>query len=255
MPKLHIRCIKFFADGALGSRGAWMLEPYSDDAGNCGIAFLEKETWREQLHLCKQYGFQVATHAIGDAANRFVLDSYAEVLQGKNDLRWRIEHAQIVQDSDIDKFGQYNILPSVQPTHCTSDMNWLGERIGENRTPKAYRNKELLLQNGLIASGTDFPIEHPNPLYSFYAAITRKNKEQANGNKFCIENALSRKETLQSMTIWAAYFCLEEKEKGSLEKGKWADFIILDLDLMTCDMEEVLKAKVKETWLGGERVY
>jgi len=200
-------------------------------------------------------GFQMATHAIGDSANRVMLKIYASVLKGKNDKRWRIEHAQVLSPDDIKMFGDYNIIPSVQPTHATSDMYWAGKRLGAARLRSAYVYKQLLKQNGWIPLGTDFPVENINPMYTFYAAVERKDLKGFPAGGFQPENALSRAEALRGITIWAAKANFEEKEKGSLEPGKYADFVILDQDIMKVKGAQLPKVKVIKTYINGVKVY
>lgn len=252
---LTVRTFKYFADGALGSKGAWLLQPYEKEKKNKGLALLEEKKFIDELQWYKQHGFQVATHAIGDAANRFVLDCYSFVLQTSNNLRWRLEHAQIVHPDDIYKFKEYSIFPSIQATHATSDMLWIQDRIGKERTKTAYAFQELLQQYGMIAAGSDFPVEPINPLLGFYAAVARKNKAGFPPTGFQMKNALTREQALKAMTIWAAYSNFEEKEKGSLEVGKLADFVVLDKDIMSIPIDEVLTTKVVQTFIGGELVY
>jgi hypothetical protein len=205
--------------------------------------------------LASENGYQVNTHAIGDAANEMMLKIYGEYLKGKNDQRWRIEHAQVVDPADLKYFSQYSIIPSVQATHATSDMYWAGERLGSDRIKWAYAYHDLMIQNGWIANGTDFPIEDISPLMTFYAATARKDASGFPQGGFQSENALSREDALRSMTIWAAKACFEEKEKGSIEAGKYADFVILDKDIMNIPLTEIPTVKVIETYLGGEPVY
>ncbi len=252
---LNIRSFKYFADGALGSRGAKLIEPYHDDPHNDGLFLNDSSYFAKEAKELYENGFQMNTHCIGDAANRMILNVYANTLKETNDKRWRIEHAQIVNPADLEKFGQYNIIPSVQPTHATSDMYWLEERLGKERMKTAYSWKDLLNQNGLIALGTDFPIEDNDPLKTFYAAVIRKDEKNYPEGGFQMENSLSRQEALRGMTIWAAMSNFEEDKKGSLEIGKDADFIILDQDLMKATAEEILKAKVQATYVNGEKVY
>jgi len=202
-----------------------------------------------------QKGWQMCTHAIGDSGNRTMLHIYAKYLKGKNDLRWRIEHAQVVNENDFSLFEEYNIIPSVQPTHATSDMYWAAERLGNERVKRAYAYKQLLDQNRWIPLGTDFPVEDISPIKTFYAAVVRKDAKGWPPNGYQMENALSREETLKGMTIWAAKANFEEKEKGSLEKGKFADFVILDADLMKEAPGKLLSIKVLKTYLNGEKVY
>jgi predicted amidohydrolase YtcJ len=209
------------------------------------------------MEMCKwayDHKFQVATHCIGDAANREALTVYSQFLPEGNDLRWRIEHSQIIAKEDLDLFGKYKIVPSIQPTHATSDMLWADERLGE-RISDAYIYKQLLSQMGWLPSGTDFPVEQVNPVYTFFAAVFRKNLDFIPEEGFQMENALSREEALRSMTIWAAKASFEENIKGSLEPGKFADFIVLDRDIMTEEEKSVPGTKVKMTYLAGEKVY
>jgi predicted amidohydrolase YtcJ len=200
-------------------------------------------------------GFQMCTHAIGDSANRVMLKIYAGVLKGKNDRRWRIEHAQVLSPDDIKYFGEYNIIPSVQPTHATSDMYWAGTRIGKKHLKTAYAYKQLLEQNGGLPLGTDFPVENINPVYTFYAAVERKDLKVFPTGGFQMENALTRKQALMGITIWAAKANFEEKEKGSIEPGKYADFVMLDMDIMKIKGKELPKVKVLKTYINGEPVY
>jgi len=253
--RLTIRSIKLYADGALGSRGACLLKPYSDSPGNYGMMVNTIDYLTENCKLAKQYGYQVCTHAIGDSANRTILKIYGSLLEGKNDLRWRIEHAQVVDKYDFKMFGKYSIIPSVQTTHATSDMFWASERLGIERTFNAYAYKTLLLQNGWLCNGTDFPVESISPVNSFYAAVARKDLKGFPENGFQRENALGRKEALLAMTIWAARAAFEENEKGSIEIGKVADLVILDKDIMTMPLDSVPFTTVKATYLGGAKVY
>lgn len=254
-PSLSIRSFKYFADGALGSRGAKLIEPYHDDPTNDGLFLKDSAYLANEAKLLNQKGFQMNTHCIGDGANRLMLNIYANTLQGTNDKRWRIEHAQIVASDDMDKFGENTIIPSVQPTHATSDMYWLEERLGKERMKTAYAYKELLEQSQIIALGTDFPIESIDPIKTFYAATIRKDNSDFPKKGFQMQNALSREEALKGMTIWAAMSNFEEKQKGSIEVGKAADFIILDKDLLKVEESELLKIKVQSTFLNGEEVY
>lgn len=252
---LNVRSIKLYADGALGSRGAKMLKDYSDDPGNSGLVLTPPDTIRKICKTAIEKGYQVNTHAIGDSANRMMLEIYGEFLKGANDKRWRIEHVQIIAPDDFDLFGKYNIVPSAQPTHATSDMYWAEDRVGAERIKGAYAYKQLLDQNGWIPLGTDFPIENINPLYTFYAAAVRKDLKGWPEGGFQMENALSREETLRGMTIWAAKAAFEENEKGSLEPGKLADFVVLEKDIMTAPDTELPHIAVVKTFVGGEEVY
>ncbi len=253
--RLHVASFKLYADGALGSRGACLLEPYSDRPDHYGLLLLPASELKKAAEEIAQHGFQMNTHCIGDSANRLMLHIYASVLKGKNDRRWRIEHCQTVHPDDIPLFGQYSIIPSVQPTHATSDMYWAEERLGPQRIKTAYAYRQLLESAGLIALGSDFPVESINPLLGFYAAIERKDLQGYPAGGFQMENAISREQALKGMTRWAAYSIFEEEEKGSLEPGKRADFVILEKDIMTCSAEEIPAVKVLQTWVGGRQVY
>ncbi len=195
------------------------------------------------------------THCIGDSANRLILDVYGKTLKGVNDKRWRIEHAQVVNQEDLEKFKTYTIIPSIQSTHATSDMYWAEDRLGHERVKEAYAYKDLLNQNGIVALGTDFPIEGINPINTFYAATVRKDSKGYPKKGYQMENALSRREALKGMTIWAALSNFEENEKGSLEVGKAADFVILNDDIITTKEENLLKVKVLQTFINGENVF
>ncbi|GET32896.1 amidohydrolase [Prolixibacter bellariivorans] len=253
-PRLHVASIKLYADGALGSRGAKLLEPYSDAPETSGIFVNEKEYLENICQKAYEAGFQINTHCIGDAAVKRILDIYQEILGGPNDRRWRIEHVQIVAPEDFARFRELNVIPSVQTTHCTSDMYWAAERIGV-RIKYAYAYKQLLDENGWLANGSDFPIEEINPILGFYAGVVRKDPAGWPPERFQPENAISRKEALQAMTIWAAKAAFEEKEKGSIESGKLADFVMLDTDLMEAKEDQLVGSKVLLTVSNGEIVY
>ena len=254
-PGLNVRSFKVYADGALGSRGAALLHDYSDQKGWKGFLLSSQKHFQDVAQRIAAKGFQMCTHAIGDSANRTILNIYAGVLKGKNDLRWRVEHAQIIDPADMKYFGEYSIIPSVQPTHATSDMYWAGNRLGAQRLKTAYAYRQLLQQNGWMPLGTDFPVENINPLYTFYAATERKDMKGFPAAGFQKENALSRIEALRGMTIWAARSNFEEKEKGSIEVGKFADFVILDQDLMKAKGAGLPHIKVLKTFVNGEKVY
>lgn len=254
-PKLSIRSVKMYADGALGSRGACLLKPYSDDPGNYGIMTVTPEELGRICLMAYDRGFQVNTHAIGDSAVRTVLNVYSNYLLPGNDLRWRVEHAQIVDPGDMGKFGEFAIIPSVQSTHATSDMGWAGQRIGKTRLQNAYAYRKLLQENGWMPNGTDFPIEDISPLYTFYAAVARKDLKGNPPAGFQRENALEREEALRSITIWAAKGCFEENRRGSLEPGKNADFVILDNDIMTAPEKDIPSTKVVATYIDGVSVF
>ncbi|AWW29922.1 amidohydrolase [Echinicola strongylocentroti] len=251
---LTVRSFKIYGDGALGSRGASLLAPYHDAPNELGFLLNTPENFLSLAQEIHAHGFQMNTHCIGDSANRTLLDIYAKVLMGKNDQRWRIEHAQVVHPQDIQKFAKFNIIPSVQPTHATSDMYWAEDRLGHERIKHAYTYKDLMQQNGLIALGSDFPVENINPLFGFHAAIARQDDNNWPKGGFQPENSLTREQALKGMTIWAAYANFEEHLKGSIEKGKLADFIITKKDLMTAPEETLRDIKVQATFLGGEKV-
>ncbi len=254
--RLIVRAVKCYADGALGSRGALLIKPYSDDpAAGHGLQLSSREHFLNVAKWCKDHGFQMATHCIGDSANRLLLGVYGEVLGGTNDLRWRIEHAQCMDPADFQLFGQYNIIPSVQPTHATSDMRWAIERLGPERLANAYANKRLMQQNGMVALGTDFPVEGIDPLKTFYAAVVRKNADGIPTGGFQMQDALSRQDALRGMSLWNAMATFTEKEVGSLEPGKRADFVVLDRDLATTPGPELPQAKVVATFINGEQLY
>lgn len=254
-PRLKVLGFKFYSDGALGSRGACLLADYSDKPHHRGMLLSEPEHFQKRAAEMHQLGFQMSTHAIGDSANRFILKVYADVLKGKNDRRWRIEHAQIISPADFQFFGKYSIVPSVQPTHATSDMPWAEERLGAERLKTAYAYSDLMKQNGWIPLGTDFPIEEIYPLYTFYAATARKDINGFPAGGFQKENALTRKEALLGITFWPALASFEEKEKGTLEVGKYADFVVLDQDIMAVPEDLILKTQILETWINSEKVY
>ena len=253
--RMNVRSVKVYADGALGSRGACLLEPYSDKPDQAGFLLSRKEHFDSVAAFLFKSKFQMCTHAIGDSGNRVILNTYAKYLKPGNDLRWRIEHAQVVDKNDFDFFGKYSIIPSVQPTHATSDMYWAEQRLGKERVKEAYAFKQLLAENKWIALGTDFPVEDIDPLKTFFAAVIRKDSKGFPATGFQIENALTRQEAIRGMTIWAAKSNFEENEKGSLEPGKLADFVILDTDLMHAPESEILKTTVLKTYINGEIVH
>ncbi|MCF8225430.1 MAG: amidohydrolase [Bacteroidales bacterium] len=253
--KLTVSTIKLYADGTLGSRGAKMIEPYSDDPGNSGLYLMEPQQLRNYSKIALENNYQVATHCIGDAANRTVLNIYAKLLEEGNDRRWRIEHAQIIAPEDFYLFGKYQIVPSVQPTHATSDMYWVEDRLGKERLKGAYSYNTLMNLLGWIPFGSDFPVESINPLFGFYAAVSRKDHEGYPANGFIKEEAISRKNALKAMTIWPAKAAFEEKFKGSLEAGKLADLVVTEQDIMTIDESRIPAIKVILTISGGEIVY
>ena len=248
--RLNVRSFKFFADGALGSRGAMLRAPYSDKPNHFGLMVTDLQTFNEAAKRLADSEFQMNTHAIGDSANHVVLETYTKVLNAPTDRRWRVEHAQIVSPGDFDLYK--NVIPSIQPTHATSDMYWAEDRLGPDRIKGAYAYKDLLKAYGKVALGTDFPVEQVSPFLTFYAAVARQDLETFPENGYQMENALTREEALKGMTIWAAYANFEEGEKGSIEKGKFADFIFLDKDIMTVTIHEVPNISVNKTFVGGE---
>ena len=253
--RLHVGGFKLYADGALGSRGACLLKEYSDKPGWKGFLLSDPAHFKEAAQKLINSKLQMCTHAIGDSGNREMLRIYASVLKGKNDRRWRIEHAQVVNQNDLTLFSDYSIIPSVQPTHATSDMYWAEKRVGPQRIKNAYAYQQLLKQNNWMPLGTDFPVEDISPFKTFYAAVIRKDDKDFPAGGFQIENALSREQAIRGMTIWAAKAAFEEKEKGSLESGKDADLIIVDQDLLHCSPGEISKTKVLATYINGEKVY
>ena len=252
--KLTVRSVKAYLDGALGSRGALLKNPYSDENNNKGLTITTKEELFDLANKLSSKGFQLNTHAIGDKANEIVLDVYNYILKDIEDPRWRVEHAQVVDEFDIQKFNS-KIIPSVQPTHATSDMKWADERLGSKRLNRAYAYKELLDWSGKIALGTDFPVEKVNPLLTFYSAVARKDVDGNPSDGFLKENALTRQEALKGMTIWAAYSNFEDSFKGSIEKGKFADFVILTKDIMKAPEQEITSAEVVATVVNGSIVF
>ncbi|HET8754348.1 MAG TPA: amidohydrolase [Salinimicrobium sp.] len=252
--KLNVRSFKFYADGALGSRGAVLKEPYSDKHGHFGALVSSISELKETAARIAASKYQMNTHAIGDSANVLVLKTYDSLIGQEGNRRWKVEHSQIIDEGDFKYFSK-NIIPSVQPTHATSDMYWAGDRLGEEREKEgAYAYKKLLDEAGIIALGTDFPVEKVNPFLTFYAAVARKDLNNYPEGGYMMEQALSREETLKGMTIWAAYSNFEEEEKGSIEAGKFADFAILDQNIMEVPENEIPETKVLQTFLSGKKV-
>lgn len=251
-PNLKILSVKLYADGALGSRGALLKKPYCDDSVRFGLV---QNPWSYYRDICSRLyekGWQVNTHCIGDSANAEMLKIYAEVLKGKNNKRWRIEHAQVVSSGDRHYFGDYSILPSVQPTHATSDMYMAEDRLCSHRLKDAYAYRSLLKENNILPLGTDFPVESHNPLGTYFSAVTRKNSKGDPAGGFLIQEALNFEEAIKGMTIWAAYSGFSEVETGSLEKGKKADLVIFEKDLKY--LNSVKDAQIKQVWIDGNRL-
>ena len=253
--RLTVRSIKLMADGALGSRGAALLEPYSDDPGNSGLMILSKEEIERVARQAVVHGFQVNTHAIGDRANRIVLQAYGAALGGPNGRRFRIEHAQVVAPEDFELFRRYSVIPSMQATHATSDMRWAEDRLGPERVRGAYAWRRFLELGRPVANGSDFPVEDPNPLWGFYAAVTRQNHSGRPVGGWMPEHRMTREEALKSWTLDGAYAEFAENRKGSITPGKLADFVIWSKDIMKIPAEEILRARALLTVVGGEIVY
>jgi predicted amidohydrolase YtcJ len=253
--KLFVNGFKVYADGALGSRGACLLHNYEDRKDWTGFLLANISHYDSLASVLAATNFQMCTHAIGDSANRQILNIYNKYLQKGNDKRWRIEHAQVVNPADFNLFGAAAVVPSVQPTHATSDMYWAAERLGNERMKGAYAYKQLMEQNGWIPLGTDFPVEDISPFKTFLAAVGRVDAKGFPEGGFQMENGLTREQTIKGMTIWAAKASFLEKEVGSLEAGKKADFIILAQDLMQVPVNKILDTKVVATYSGGKKVF
>ena len=252
--RLSVRSVKVYADGALGSRGAALIAPYSDAPNHRGKFITDKDSLKQLAARIAKTKFQMNTHAIGDAANQAVIDVYRDNVRLLRDPRWRVEHAQVLDAPDIEKFST-KIIPSIQPLHATSDMYWAGDRLGEDRLKNAYAYQEQLDYAGIVALGTDFPVEKVNPMLTFYAAISRRDLNGFPEEGFQRENRLSRGSALLGMTRWAAYANFEEKQKGSIEIGKVADFVMLDRDIMEVTHRLIPGARVVATFLNGKIVY
>ena len=270
--KLSVYSAKAYIDGAMGSRGAWLLEPYADRSADAdgnpytGLAVTEPSAIEQLARHALEHGYQVNTHAIGDRGNREVLDAYErafadwtppEMPEGVEfpGTRFRIEHAQLLAPNDIERFGKLGVIASMQPTHCTSDMRWVDARVGTKRAEGAYAWASLLKADAVLAFGSDFPVESHNPFLGIYAAITRQNADAQPEGGWHAEQRLTREETLRAFTIDAAYAAFWEERIGTLVEGKLADFIVIDRDIMTCDPEDILGTKVIETFSGGDSVY
>ena len=259
--RLTVRCVKVVADGALGSRGAALLEPYADDPGNTGLILVPQDALQELTTRALQAGFQVATHAIGDRANRLVLDAYAAALaaaglpQKGNDARLRVEHAQIVSPDDFSRFAEMRIIPSMQATHATSDMPWAVDRVGPDRVKGAYAWQRFLKAGVRIANGSDFPVEDVNPLWGFYAAVTRQDRNGQPAESWQPDQRMTRLEALRSFTRDAAFAAFEKDDRGTIETGKRADFVVLSADIMEIPTLEILTTRVVMTFIGGKAIY
>jgi len=248
--QLNVRSVKVYGDGALGSRGAALKKPYSDKWDHFGAMITPVEDIKKLAEKLAASEFQMNTHAIGDSANAVVLRAYNEVLTDKSNRRWKVEHAQVIDSLDFDYF-ENGIIPSIQPTHATSDMYWAEDRLGKDRIQGAYAFKKLLNKTGMVALGTDFPVEQVSPFLTFYAAVARRDTENYPEGGFQIQDALTREEALKGMTIWAAYSNFEEDEKGSIEVGKFADFTIYSADLMEVPVAEIPNIEAEQTYIGG----
>lgn len=255
--RLWVRSIKLYGDGALGSRGAALLDPYADDAQNNGLLVMQPAYITGVSERALRTGWQVATHAIGDRANRLALDAYAAALKTvpTADHRFRIEHAQIIHHDDIGRFATLGVIPSMQASHQTSDMYWAGNRLGTERLRGAYAWRSLLASGTIVPNGSDFPVENVNPLISFHAAIARQDADDFPVGGWYPEQRMTREEALRSMTIWPARAAFQETVLGSLTAGKYADFVLLDQDIMRIAPELVLQTRVLQTWVGGAKVY
>ena len=255
--RVSARSVKLFADGALGSRGAALLEDYSDSTGNQGLLFVSDAELEAQVDAVLECGFQVAIHAIGDAANRQALDALEQVMarHSGNPGRHRIEHAQVIHAEDIVRFDTLGVVASVQPTHATSDMYWAEQRLGGARVRGAYAWRSLLDSGARLALGSDFPVEDHRPMLGLYAAVTRRDLDGAPEQGWYADQALSRVEALRGFTLDAAFASFMEDEVGSIEVGKRADLVIIDRDIMQVPAREIADTQVLETWVDGRRVW
>lgn len=278
--QLTIAGLKLYADGALGSRGAWLLEPYADDPGNSGIPIIDGDTIAYEAHRALERGLQVCVHAIGDAASRLVLNAYERALVQVDTVAYplRVEHAQVLHPDDIPRFAELGVIPSMQPTHCTSDMYWAEARLGADRVRRGYPWKDLIESGAHVAGGSDFPVERPDPLPGIYAAAFRKDAQGRPSSQgdiaahFAVDPAdprnedrwkggwygsqcMSREEAVRAFTTWAAEAAGMEHEVGSLQPGRYADFVVLSADILHVPRERFLQTRILETWVGGRRVY
>ena len=253
--KYNIRSVKAFIDGALGSRGAALLEPYCDDHNNCGLILISDKDFKKLAQKCQDAGFQLCTHAIGDRGNKMVLDIYSEFTKELNNHRWRIEHAQMICDEDIPRFAKAGIVPSMQPSHCTSDMPWLHERLGSNRLHRISRWQSFIDAGCKIPGGSDCPIEEGNPIFEYYAAVTRKNHNGTPNDGWQKQEAVSRIDALKMFTTWAAYGEFAEHRRGKIRPGFDADLTFLNQDITECPEKEILKTEVLGTMVAGEFIF
>jgi predicted amidohydrolase YtcJ len=249
---LKVQSLKVYCDGALGSRGACLKNPYQDDPTNYGKINISKVEFDQICEWAIKHKFQVCAHAIGDSTVSFVLQSYKKFLQTKNNLRWRVEHVQVCSPNDIQIFNTYNIIASIQPTHATSDMYWAADRIGDDRIKNAYLLGTLLKNNVSIALGTDFPVEYLQPLYTFYAAVSRKDSKQFPALGFQMKDALSRHQALLGITSWPAYAEFSENEKGKLEANHAADFVVSDFNLLKDAPINIRNSDINATYVNGK---
>ncbi|HVF39024.1 MAG TPA: amidohydrolase [Gemmatimonadaceae bacterium] len=255
--RLWLRAVKMYSDGALGSRGAALLAPYSDEPGNSGLIVSPPQHIEAVAKAGLRNGFQINVHAIGDRGNRIVLDAFEAALRAvpTADHRFRVEHAQVISPTDIPRFSTLGVIPSMQASHQTSDMPWAERRVGGERIKGAYAWRSLLNSGVVIPNGSDFPVEEVNPLISFHAAVTRQDASNAPAGGWYPEQVMTRSEALKSMTIWPAFAAFQEATMGSLSLGKYMDFVILDRDIMTVPPPEILQSRVISTWIGGRSVY
>jgi predicted amidohydrolase YtcJ len=263
--RFSLRACKVYADGAMGSRGAWLLEPYQDrpvdDAGQpySGLAVTDPSLIKTIARHALTRGYQVCTHAIGDRANREVLDAYERAFRDLNadtdSARFRIEHAQLLHADDIARFASLGVIASMQPTHCTSDMRWVEDRVGAERAEGAYAWQGLAKSGARLALGSDFPVESHNPFLGFYAAVTRQNLDGSPDGGWRPAERLTREQALRGMTIDAAYASFDEHRFGSIQVGKRADFILIDRDILSCPAADIAQTRVLQTWIDGQRVF
>jgi predicted amidohydrolase YtcJ len=255
---LSIRSVKIYGDGALGSRGAAMLSPYHDDPENVGLLLTKPNRLNELFKTIFSYDFQINIHAIGDRANRIALDQFESAFNNKSSarqLRNRVEHAQVIHLDDIPRFKTLDILPSMQPTHATSDKNMAKDRIGAQRLKGAYAWQTFLKQGSRVVAGSDFPVELANPFFGLHAAVTRQDRDNQPEQGWIKEESLTVEQAFKAFSLDAAYGGHQDKVLGGLEKGKWADFILIDQDIFEISPQDIWKTKVLQTWIAGEKQY